>query len=99
MNIAFHFVDGGFPSNLQTGKAITLLNLASLCCIKKDLERARKCLYQAVALFGSEIPSQAVLLSAYIELQSGSLPAALQIIKRHQPIPLHKVGERKRGRK
>ena len=38
--------DGDFPSSVQTAKAMTLLNLASLYCLGQELEQARKVLFQ-----------------------------------------------------
>jgi CCR4-NOT transcription complex subunit 10 len=88
---------GNFPTSVQTAKGLAYLNLASLYCIRREIDRARKALLQVATLFAStKLPPQAILLSAYIELQSGNIHTALQIIKHHQLLTVSRVGEKKR---
>ena len=83
-----------FPSSVAGARAVMLFNLASAYCLQKEVEKARKVLQQTATLFG-EIPSQVVLLSAYIELMSGNTSTALLIIKKHQPFPANMADKRK----
>eukprot|EP00731_Ephydatia_muelleri_P026277 Em0018g377a len=74
-----------FPETVMVARAIMMFNLSSLYAVKKDFDRARKTLAQAVPLFGKDAPPQAILLSAFIELSQGKASRALQILHRHQP--------------
>ena len=60
-----------FPKTLQTARAVMLFNLASVFCLRRETDKARKALQQAASLFTGRPPRQVILLSAYIELVSG----------------------------
>lgn len=74
-----------FPETIMAARGTMMFNLSSLYAVKKDFDRAKKTLLQAVALFGKDVPPQATLLSAFIELSQGKASRALQILHRHQP--------------
>ena len=38
--------DSNFPASVQIAKGLTLLNLASLYCIRREIDKARKALLQ-----------------------------------------------------
>ena len=62
-------------SNANT-QAILLMNIATVYCIRQDMEKARRALQQACANVqrnNGSLHAKTVLLSAYIELHSGVL--------------------------
>ena len=59
------------------GQAMLMINLATVYCIRQEMEKARKALQQACTTNNihrnGAIHAKAVLLSAYIELHTGML--------------------------
>ncbi|XP_003382418.1 PREDICTED: CCR4-NOT transcription complex subunit 10-like [Amphimedon queenslandica] len=77
----------GFPGSISDAKATLLLNLSSVYCMQKDYELAKKALYQAISILGPvKLPRQAILLSAYVEIMTGNMSKAIQVIKTHRPL-------------
>ena len=59
-------------------RAVVLINIASVCCVRKEMEKARKALQQACTCLplpqrNGPLHAKAILLSAYIELHTGRL--------------------------
>lgn len=77
-----------YPSSVTSARATMLFNLGSAYCLRSEYEKARTCLHQAASMVNTtEIPPEAILLGAYLELQNGNTQLALQIIKRNQLVP------------
>lgn len=56
-------------------QAMLLMNIATVYCIRQDMEKARKALQQVCASIqrNGAVYAKAVLLSAYIELHTGKI--------------------------
>ncbi|PIK61951.1 putative CCR4-NOT transcription complex subunit 10 [Apostichopus japonicus] len=80
------------PSTSESAKATVLINLASSLALCGEWDKARKCIMKACSLLPiHEMPQEALFLAIYLELQSGNIPAALQMIKKQQIIPQFKA--------
>ena len=86
-----------FPNTGNQARLISYLNLCSVFCMTSEFDKARSCLV-AVSQLGLETHPNAVLLAVYIELQTGNVTNALQLIKRHQYVLASKV-DRKKAKK
>lgn len=84
-----------YPQTANQARIISYLNLCSLYCMKKDFEKAKSYLLTIQSLEEENIPTQAILLAVYIELQLGNTNNALQMLKRNQFILLCKNDKKK----
>ncbi|XP_065914117.1 CCR4-NOT transcription complex subunit 10-like isoform X3 [Dysidea avara] len=80
---------GGVDTSPNHCRASVLMNIASVCCVRKEMEKARKALLQACACLplpqrNGPLHAKAILLSAYIELHTGNVTGAIQLLRRHQ---------------
>lgn len=72
-----------FPKSISEARSMFLLNLASAHALKAEFDKSKQILRQLVAnKIPAQINSQAVLLSVYIELRTGNVPVALNLLKR-----------------
>lgn len=78
--------EGAYPSSVSQAKTIMLHNMAVVFCLRREHDKARSALQQAVKL-SKKIPTKMILLSAYIELSSGNTSLALEIMKKCSPNP------------
>lgn len=82
------------PSSVDMAKAMVFINLASSLALRSEWDKARKCLIKACSMLPAhEMPQQALFLAIYLELQTGNVPLALQMIKKQQMIPYLKAGD------
>ena len=84
-----------FPNSGNQARVVSYLNLCSVFSMAGEFEKARKCLTSVAALGLEDTPPQAVLLSTYIELQTGNIYNALQLIKRHQYVLASRLDKKK----
>ena len=65
---------------VDDSQAILMMNIATVYCIRQEMEKARKALQQACTSIHRNGPThaKAVLLSAYIELHTGMLLLIVQ---------------------
>jgi CCR4-NOT transcription complex subunit 10 len=76
----------GFPENVISAKTTLLFNLCSLYCLRKEYDQAKISLQKALSMINHcQLPRQAILLSAYIEIMTGNMSQAIQVIKKHHP--------------
>ncbi|XP_065065150.1 CCR4-NOT transcription complex subunit 10-like [Rhopilema esculentum] len=84
-----------FPNNVQEARAVMYINLACACSLRNEFDKAKRMLQQLV---NSRIPdfisTHAILLSAYIELQTGNIGTALEVIKRGEVLPSGRLVDR-----
>jgi len=84
-----------FPNSVKEGKFIMLINLGCAFSLRKEYDKAKHIIQQ---LAGTNIPdfvsTHAILLSAYIELQTGNKTAALEVIKRGEMLPAGRLVDR-----
>ena len=76
---------GGVDTSPNHCRASVLMNIASVCCVRKEMEKARKALLQACACLplpqrNGPLHAKAILLSAYIELHTGKLSVRVCVV-------------------
>ena len=76
---------GGVDTSPNHCRASVLMNIASVCCVRKEMEKARKALLQACACLplpqrNGPLHAKAILLSAYIELHTGKLSVCVCVV-------------------
>lgn len=66
--------------------SVLLMNIATVYCVRQEMDKARKALQQACTHLhrSGTGHAKAVLLSAYIELYTGNVNGAIQLLRRQQ---------------
>uniref|UniRef100_F6SF30 CCR4-NOT transcription complex subunit 10 n=1 Tax=Ciona intestinalis TaxID=7719 RepID=F6SF30_CIOIN len=75
-----------YPPNTATAHAHMMLNLAACHCLRSENEKSIKLLQQAANLIPGKSPNQGLMLAVYLNLSSGNINKAVQILQHNDPL-------------